>query len=112
MYEGCPGKSGVRFHQDVTLSEVVALAELERLTRRYTGEIDMMISPDKDIQAPGVVTGKPLSLGGPLRCIRRQQCFAWLDQGRSGMGVCLELSEKIKHFGQLTVTFQPRILRR
>lgn len=117
-----PGKGGVRFHQDVTLSEVMALAgwmtiknavvnvpfggakggvrvdprqlsqpELERLTRRYTSEIDMMIGPDKDIPAPdmntnaqvmawmmdtysmnqgrtatGVVTGKPLSLGGSL----------------------------------------------
>jgi glutamate dehydrogenase (NAD(P)+) len=117
-----PGKGGVRYHQDVTLSEVMALAgwmsiknavvnvpfggakggirvdprllslaELERLTRRYTSEIDMMIGPDKDIPAPdmntnaqvmawmmdtysmnqgrtstGVVTGKPLSLGGSL----------------------------------------------
>jgi len=117
-----PGKGGVRYHQDVTLSEVMALAgwmtiknavvnvpfggakggirvdprllscaELERLTRRYTSEIDTMIGPDKDIPAPdmntnaqvmawmmdtysmnhgrtatGVVTGKPLSLGGSL----------------------------------------------
>ncbi|MBK7898508.1 MAG: Glu/Leu/Phe/Val dehydrogenase [Azonexus sp.] len=117
-----PGKGGVRFHQDVTLSEVMALAgwmtiknavvnvpfggakggirvdprqlslaELERVTRRYTSEISAMIGPDKDIPAPdmntnaqvmawmmdtysmgegrtvtGVVTGKPLSLGGSL----------------------------------------------
>ena len=117
-----PGKGGIRFHQDVTLSEVMALAgwmtiknavvnvpfggakggvrvdprqlsgaELERLTRRYTSEIISMIGPDKDIPAPdmntnaqvmawimdtysmgegrtvtGVVTGKPLSLGGSL----------------------------------------------
>ena len=117
-----PGKGGVRFHQDVTLSEVMALAgwmtiknavvnvpfggakggirvdprqlslsELEGLTRRYTSEISSMIGPDKDIPAPdmntnaqvmawmmdtysmgegrtvtGVVTGKPLSLGGSL----------------------------------------------
>jgi glutamate dehydrogenase (NAD(P)+) len=115
-----PGKGGVRFHQDVCLSEVMALAgwtnvknavigvpfggakggvrvdprrlsepELERLTRRYTSEIGIVIGPDKDIPAPGVntnekvmawmmdtysimhgatstavVTGKPLSLGG------------------------------------------------
>ncbi len=115
-----PGKGGVRFHQDVTLSEVMALAgwmsiknavigvpfggakggvrvdprklsepELERLTRRYTSEIGIVIGPDKDIPAPdvntnekimawmmdtysimhgatstAVVTGKPLSLGG------------------------------------------------
>lgn len=117
-----PGKGGVRFHQDVTLSEVLALAglmtvknaavgvpyggakggirvdprtlsvgELERLTRRYTSEINMLIGPDKDIPAPdvntneqimawmmdtysinngstitGVVTGKPVALGGSL----------------------------------------------
>ena len=117
-----PGKGGVRFHQDVTLSEVMALAgwmtiknaaigvpfggakggvrvdprrlsrgELERVTRRYASEINMFIGPDKDIPAPdvntneqimawmmdtysinqgrtatGVVTGKPLSLGGSL----------------------------------------------
>jgi glutamate dehydrogenase (NAD(P)+) len=117
-----PGKGGVRFHQDVTLSEVMALAawmtvknaavnvpyggakggirvdpkqlsrgELERMTRRYTSEIGIIIGPDKDIPAPdvntneqimawmmdtysmnegrtasGVVTGKPISLGGSL----------------------------------------------
>lgn len=117
-----PGKGGVRFHPDVTLSEVMALAawmtvknavvnlpyggakggvridptalslrELERLTRRYTSEIGILIGPDRDIPAPdintnaqvmawmmdtysimqgrtitGVVTGKPLSLGGSL----------------------------------------------
>jgi glutamate dehydrogenase (NAD(P)+) len=65
--------------------------ELERLTRRYTYEISPLIGPDKDIpapdvytdaqvmawimdtysmthgsSAPGVVTGKPLFLGGSL----------------------------------------------
>lgn len=65
--------------------------ELERLTRRYTAEIALMIGPDRDIPAPdvntnaqvmawmmdtystvagtlstGVVTGKPISLGGSL----------------------------------------------
>jgi glutamate dehydrogenase (NAD(P)+) len=117
-----PGKGGVRFHQDVTLSEVMALSawmtiknsavnvpyggakggirvdpktlsrgELMRMTRRYTSEIGIIIGPDKDIPAPdvntneqtmawmmdtysmnegrtatGVVTGKPISLGGSL----------------------------------------------
>lgn len=117
-----PGKGGVRYHQDVTLSEVMALAgwmtiknaviglpfggakggvrvdprtltrgELERLTRRYTSEIGVLIGPDKDIPTPdvntneqimawmmdtysinqgrtvtGVVTGKPVALGGSL----------------------------------------------
>lgn len=66
-------------------------AELERVTRRYTSEIMPIIGPDHDIPAPdigtdeqtmawmmdtysaskghtvlGVVTGKPLSLGGSL----------------------------------------------
>jgi glutamate dehydrogenase (NAD(P)+) len=117
-----PGKGGVRFHQDVTLSEVMALSawmsiknagvnlpfggakggvrvdprrlslgELERITRRYTSEIGVIIGPSKDIPAPdvntddrvmawmmdtysmnegstatGVVTGKPIALGGSL----------------------------------------------
>lgn len=117
-----PGKGGVRFHQDVTLAEVMALSawmtiknaainvpyggakggirvdpkslsrgELQRLTRRYTSEINIIIGPNKDIPAPdvntneqimawmmdtysmnmgstvsGVVTGKPISLGGSL----------------------------------------------
>lgn len=66
-------------------------AELQALTRRYTTEIAMIIGPDKDILAPdvgtdgqtmawlmdtysqlkgytvpGVVTGKPLAVGGSL----------------------------------------------
>lgn len=66
-------------------------AELERVTRRYTSEILPIIGPDKDIPAPdvgtsaqmmawmmdtysvsqghtvlGVVTGKPVSMGGSL----------------------------------------------
>jgi glutamate dehydrogenase (NAD(P)+) len=117
-----PGKGGVRFHQNVTLSEVMALSawmsvknaavnvpfggakggirvdpktlslgELERVTRRYTSEIGIIIGPTKDIPAPdvntneqimawmmdtysmnegstatGVVTGKPVDLGGSL----------------------------------------------
>jgi glutamate dehydrogenase (NAD(P)+) len=117
-----PGKGGVRFHPDVTLEEVMALAawmsiknaavnlpyggakggirvdpnklsrkELERMTRRYTSEIGIIIGPHSDIPAPdvntnpqimawmmdtysmntgttatGVVTGKPIHLGGSL----------------------------------------------
>ena len=70
---------------------VLSTAELERLTRRYTSEIGILIGPNKDIPAPdvgtneqtmawmmdtysvnqgitatGVVTGKPVSLGGSL----------------------------------------------
>jgi glutamate dehydrogenase (NAD(P)+) len=110
----------LRYHQDVTLDEVKALAmwmtwkcavvgipygggkggvvvdpkklsmrEVEGLTRRFATEISVLIGPEKDIPAPdvntnaqtmawimdtysmhvgytvpGVVTGKPISLGG------------------------------------------------
>lgn len=117
-----PAKGGIRYHPNVTLDEVKALAtwmtwkcavvnipygggkggitcnpkemsmgELERMTRRYASAILPIIGPAKDIPAPdvyttpqimawimdtysmnmgypvtGVVTGKPISLGGSL----------------------------------------------
>jgi len=117
-----PSKGGIRYHPDVTLDEVQALAawmtwksavvnipfgggkggivcdphelsegELERLTRRYAADMIDLFGPDDDVPAPdvgtgprvmgwfmdtysmkgshsvpGVVTGKPVVLGGSL----------------------------------------------
>ncbi|MFN7368783.1 MAG: Glu/Leu/Phe/Val family dehydrogenase [Burkholderiales bacterium] len=71
--------------------KTLSLKELEKITRRYTSEIGIIIGPEKDIPAPdvntnaqimawmmdtysmnvggtatGVVTGKPIELGGSL----------------------------------------------
>jgi glutamate dehydrogenase (NAD(P)+) len=71
--------------------KTLSTGELQRMTRRYTSEINIIIGPNKDIPAPdvntneqvmawmmdtysmnqgstasGVVTGKPISLGGSL----------------------------------------------
>src|SRR6266536_1455630 len=117
-----PTKGGLRYHPDVRLGEVAAVAmwmswkcaltglpyggakggiacdprkmtmnELERLTRRYTQEMMPFIGPQVDVMAPdlgtneqvmawimdtysvhvgatvpGIVTGKPVGLGGSL----------------------------------------------
>ncbi len=117
-----PAKGGIRYHQDVNMDEVKALAawmtfkcavvnipygggkggvvvnpstlskgELRRLTRRFTAMIAPIIGPEQDVPAPdvgttpevmgwimdtysmlngrcihGVVTGKPIEIGGAL----------------------------------------------
>ncbi|NLP48610.1 MAG: Glu/Leu/Phe/Val dehydrogenase [Clostridiales bacterium] len=136
-----PCKGGIRYHQNVDLDEVKAMAawmsikcavvdvpygggkggvtvdptmlskkELERLTRRYTSAIMPLIGPERDIPAPdlgttaetmgwvmdtystlkghvaaGVVTGKPLEIGGSLGRLEA-----------TGRGVLFTVQEVIK----------------
>jgi len=117
-----PAKGGLRYHMNVEIAEVRALAmwmtwkcavvnipfggakggitvdpkqlsmaELERMTRRFAAEISVLIGPDRDIPAPdvnttpqimawildtysmnaghsvpGIVTGKPVNVGGSV----------------------------------------------
>jgi glutamate dehydrogenase (NAD(P)+) len=140
-----PTKGGLRYHHEVSLGEVSALAmlmswkcalmglpyggakggvrcdprklsrqELENLTRRYTAEIILLIGPDLDIPAPdmgtdeqtmawmmdtysmtqgrtvpGVVTGKPLIIGGSAG--RREA---------TGRGIVYTLYQAARHLGQ------------
>ncbi|MBA3366599.1 MAG: Glu/Leu/Phe/Val dehydrogenase [Actinobacteria bacterium] len=150
-----PSKGGIRYHPDVTLDEVKALAmwmtwkcalmgipfggakggivcnpkelsrdELERMTRRYTSEIINEIGPERDIPAPdvgtdanvmawifdtysmnkghsvlGVVTGKPITIGGSLG---REEATA------RGALYCLReaLRQQQRGFDGLTVAVQ------
>jgi len=139
-----PFKGGIRYHPDVNLGEVSALAmwmtwkcslaglplggakggiacdpkrlsrnELQNMTRRYTAEILNFIGPQVDVPAPdmgtneqvmawimdtysqhkgfavpGVVTGKPVAIGGSLG--RREA---------TGRGVVYTIVEAAKHLG-------------
>lgn len=91
----------------------MSLAELERLTRRFTWELVPILGPERDIPAPdvytnpqvmawimdtysilhghtvpGIVTGKPLELGGSLGRFEA-----------TGKGVFLTAAEAAKHLG-------------
>ena len=137
-----PFKGGIRYHENVTLDDVKALAammtwkcalmrlpyggakggikfnprehsqgELQRITRRFTHSLGSNIGPDYDIPAPdvgtnamtmaimmdtfsmnrggtatGVVTGKPIALGGSLG---RQEA--------TGRGVFIAAREAARH---------------
>lgn len=139
-----PCKGGIRYHQNVNIDEVKALAawmtfkcavvnipyggakggikvdpsklsrnELIRLTRRYTTRIMPIIGPDKDIPAPdvntngevmawimdtysifhgtcvpGVVTGKPIEIGGSVGRVEA-----------TGKGVCIIAYRAMDAFG-------------
>lgn len=150
-----PSKGGLRYHSDVNLGEVAALAmwmtwktalaglpyggakggvkvtpralslgELERLTRRYAAEIFPLIGPDKDIAAPdigtnqqvmawimdtysqqvgfavpGVITGKPLAIGGSLA---REEAT-----GRGVVDITMEAIKYLKkHPTKVTIALQ------
>lgn len=139
-----PAKGGIRYHPDITLNQIKALAmqmtwkcavvgipfgggkggvvcepkqmtlrELESMTRRYASEIEIMIGPDRDIPAPdlgttdqemawimdtysmhhghavpGVVTGKPIAIGGSR--LRREA---------PAMGTRMVIEEAARHLG-------------
>jgi glutamate dehydrogenase (NAD(P)+) len=112
-------KGGVR-----VAPESLSRDELQRLTRRYAAEIFPLIGPDKDVPAPdvgtdaqvmawimdtysqqvgyaipGVVTGKPLSIGGSLG---REEAT-----GRGVVDVVLEAMRNLGlQVGQSTVAIQ------
>lgn len=139
-----PAKGGIRYHPDVDLDEIRALAmwmtwkaavvnipfggakggvqcnpkemspeEIENMTRRFTWEISPFIGPESDIPAPdvytnpqvmawimdtysilkgysvpGVVTGKPLELGGSVGRFEA-----------TGKGVFITAQQAVQHLG-------------
>ena len=98
-------------------SKAISLAENERMTRRYTSEISILLGPDRDIPAPdvytnsqtmawmmdtfsmtkgystlGVVTGKPLSVGGSAgrNEATAEGCFVAIEEAAKRQGLALK----------------------
>lgn len=153
-----PTKGGIRYHQDVNLNEVKALAmwmtwkcavvglpyggakggvkvnpkllsqnEIQNLTRRYTTEIQPFIGPNVDIPAPdvntnpqimawlmdtysmnvgysvpGVVTGKPIELGGSAGRAEAtgRGCVFAIEESARSLGMSLSSSRvAVQGFG-------------
>ena len=95
----------------------LSLKELERMTRRYTSEIGIIIGPQRDIPAPdvntngqimawmmdtysmntgstatGVVTGKPLHLGGSLGRVKATGRGVFVTGREAASRIGLELA--------------------
>ena len=155
-----PTKGGIRYHPDVTVEEVRALAalmtwkcalyrlplggakggvicnpkelsarELERLSRSFVQKIAHFIGPDRDIPAPdvgtnaqtmswmmdeyskivgktsfGVITGKPLSLGGSEGREDATARGGWyvIDKAAKDLGITLKgATVAIQGFGNV-----------
>ena len=97
--------------------KAISLDENERMTRRYTSEISIVLGPDRDIPAPdvytnsqtmawmmdtfsmtkgystlGVVTGKPLALGGSAgrNEATAEGCFVAIEEAAKRQGLSLK----------------------
>jgi len=107
----------------------LSLKELEKVTRRFTSEIGIVIGPTKDIPAPdvntnaqvmawmmdtysanqggtvtGVVTGKPVELGGSLGRVKAtgRGVFLTARESAKGMGMALdEARVAVQGFGNV-----------
>ena len=143
-----PSKGGIRYHPNVTLDEVkalamwmtwkcavvnipfggakggitvdtkaISLAENERMTRRFTSELAIILGPDRAIPAPdvytnsqtmawmmdtfsmtkgystlGVVTGKPMAAGGSAgrNEATAEGCFVAIEEAAKRQGLTLK----------------------
>jgi glutamate dehydrogenase (NAD(P)+) len=97
--------------------KALSLGENERMTRRFTSEISIILGPDRDIPAPdvytnsqtmawmmdtysmikgystlGVVTGKPLSVGGSAgrNEATAEGCFVAIEEAAKRRGIPLK----------------------